>query len=72
MSITHMVDPHGGKLVNCIREGLQDDDTLVSARLTQRQQCDLEMLAVGALIAGVGSLVAISRHLTERENAGPE
>lgn len=49
MSSTHMVEPHGGTLVNCIRDGLKDDSSLVSVQLTPRQQCDLEMLAVGAL-----------------------
>ncbi len=49
MSKKHIIAPHGGKLVNRMRDGLSDDASLVSVTLTERQQCDLEMLAIGAL-----------------------
>jgi len=49
MADKHIVDPHGGKLVNCVREGLTQDPSAVAIRLTERQQCDLEMIAVGAM-----------------------
>jgi sulfate adenylyltransferase len=49
MDHQHLIAPHGGKLVDRMRSGLSDDAGLVSVRLTQQQQCDLEMIAVGAM-----------------------
>ena len=49
MAETHIIDPHGGKLVDRVRPGLADDTSVLSVRLTERQQCDLEMIAIGAL-----------------------
>ncbi|RJP38356.1 MAG: sulfate adenylyltransferase [Phycisphaerales bacterium] len=44
-----LVPPHGGRLIN--RLGAKDDGGAVAATvlLTQKQQCDLEMIAVGAM-----------------------
>ncbi len=49
MSHVGIIEPHGGKLVN--RTGAKEEKLsgAVSLTLTQRQQCDLEMIAVGAM-----------------------
>src|SRR6266550_2502101 len=50
----NLVPPHGGTLVNRIldpdhaRRVAADTDGLVSITLSPREQCDLEMLAIGA------------------------
>ncbi len=49
MAEKHIIDPHGGTLINRIREGLAEDTSAVSITLTERQQCDLEMIAIGAM-----------------------
>lgn len=49
MSHIGIIEPHGGKLVN--RTGAKEEKLsgAVSLTLTQRQQCDLEMIAIGAM-----------------------
>ena len=49
MGHTHLVKPHGGKLVD--RTGAAPDSTAPAAAvtLTSWQQCDLEMIATGAM-----------------------
>lgn len=51
---THLIDPHGGTLVNRFVEGAAADelrakaDSLPSITLSAKQACDLEMIAIGA------------------------
>lgn len=49
MKQSQVITPHGGKLVD--RTGASQDATApaVSVTLTERQQCDFEMIAVGAM-----------------------
>lgn len=49
MSGVELVQPHGGKLVQ--RSGAKKDakTPAVTITLTERQQCDLEMIAIGAM-----------------------
>ena len=49
MKQAQVITPHGGKLVD--RTGASQDATApaVSVTLTERQQCDFEMIAVGAM-----------------------
>ncbi|MCG3131883.1 MAG: Sulfate adenylyltransferase [Phycisphaerae bacterium] len=49
MSQVGIIEPHGGKLVT--RTGAKEEklNNTVTLTLTQRQQCDLEMIAVGAM-----------------------
>lgn len=49
MSGVELVQPHGGKLIH--RTGAQPDAKApaVTITLTERQQCDLEMIAIGAM-----------------------
>ena len=49
MGDRHVVQAHGGALVNRIRTTPPEGTTAASIRLTQRQQCDLEMIAIGAM-----------------------
>lgn len=49
MADKHIVDPHGGRLVNRFQEGLKPDPRASSIQLTQQQQCDFEMIAIGAM-----------------------
>ena len=49
MSKPHLIEPHGGTLVNRMVEGLKPDPSLLAITLTERQQCDLEMIAIGAM-----------------------
>ncbi|HUU82067.1 MAG TPA: sulfate adenylyltransferase [Phycisphaerae bacterium] len=49
MVLAHIVDPHGGRLVNRLQEGLKADPKTPSIQLTERQQCDFEMIAIGAM-----------------------
>lgn len=44
-----MVPPHGGRLIDRTGTSPGDGDGAVTIRLTERQQCDLEMIAVGAM-----------------------
>jgi len=49
MGYTDLVPPHGGRLVD--RTGAKEEpaEGRVAVRLTQREQCDLEMIATGAM-----------------------
>lgn len=49
MSHAHLVEPHGGKLV--VRTGAKKEAKAlpVAVRLTERAQCDLEMIGIGAM-----------------------
>jgi sulfate adenylyltransferase len=49
MSTTGIVPPHGGKLVNRVVKEAAGAEPAVRVRLTERQQCDLEMIAMGAM-----------------------
>jgi len=49
MGDKELIQSHGGSLVNRIRKDPAADKVAASIRLTQRQQCDLEMIAVGAM-----------------------
>jgi len=49
----HIIDPHGGTLVNRVTT-VSSDKTSVSIRLSEWQQCDLEMIALGAMSPLVG------------------
>lgn len=54
MTETHLVPPHGGELVNLVADAdrraqlLKAQEKMVRLRLPEREQCDLELLAVGA------------------------
>ena len=45
----NMIAPHGGVLVNRVDPSVSERATKVAITLTDRQQCDLEMIAVGAM-----------------------
>ena len=49
MSTTKLVEPHGGRLVD--RTGAQKDaaDPAVSITLSPHEECDWEMIAIGAM-----------------------
>ncbi len=49
MSYAGLIPPHGGHLVD--RTGAKEESAAgrTAVRLTQRQQCDLEMIAIGAM-----------------------
>ena len=49
MSRSGLIEPHGGMLINRIQPGLIDDPKVPSIVLTERQQCDLEMIGIGAM-----------------------
>jgi sulfate adenylyltransferase len=49
MSTTGLVPPLGGKLVNRTGAKREAREPLTTITLTQHQQCDLEMIAVGAM-----------------------
>ncbi|MCP4245709.1 MAG: sulfate adenylyltransferase [bacterium] len=49
MGDRHVIDPHGGVLVNRLKDGLSGVETAATIQLSERQQCDLEMIAVGAM-----------------------
>jgi sulfate adenylyltransferase len=49
MSTSGIVPPHGGKLINRVVKAAGGADPAVRLRLTERQQCDLEMIAMGAM-----------------------
>lgn len=55
MSDRGLIPPHGGKLVNLVVEGAsraaleREAATLPKVALPEREQCDLELLAVGAM-----------------------
>ena len=44
-----LVSPHGGRLIDRTGAALEAADVLVSITLTAHQQCDLEMIAIGAM-----------------------
>ncbi len=46
---TDLIEPHGGKLVDCCGAAEMSTPPAVAISLTPRQQCDLEMIAVGAM-----------------------
>ncbi len=46
---TDLIQPHGGKLVDCCGAAKMSTPPAVAIALTPRQQCDLEMIAVGAM-----------------------
>ncbi len=46
---THIIKPHGGTLVNRINASADGRSAAATIQLTDRQQCDLEMIAVGAM-----------------------
>jgi sulfate adenylyltransferase len=46
---SHLIVPHGGRLVDRMRPDLKIDGTGPAITLTERQQCDLEMIASGAM-----------------------
>ncbi len=48
MSTRHLVEPHGGKLINRIDAKAAGRKAKATIRLTERQQCDLELIAIGA------------------------
>ncbi len=62
MSKLHLIEPHGGTLVNRMRPGLEPDRSLAAITLTERQQCDLEMIAVGAMSPLVGFMGEADYH----------
>ena len=49
MGDRHVIDPHGGVLVNRLKDGLSGVETAATIQLSERQQCDLEMIVVGAM-----------------------
>ena len=50
MSKRSLVAPHGGELVNrCVSAGGGPDGLACTIQLTERQRCDLEMIAQGAM-----------------------
>jgi sulfate adenylyltransferase len=49
MSKPSLIEPHGGTLVSRLRDGLTPDASWPQVKLTERQQCDLEMIAIGAM-----------------------
>ena len=49
MSKRSLVAPHGGKLVNRISSAGGAEGLACTIKLTERQRCDLEMIAVGAM-----------------------
>lgn len=55
MSTTGLIPPHGGKLVDLLVPGAQRDALaqqaakLTKIKLPEREQCDLELMAVGAM-----------------------
>ncbi|MCH7812561.1 MAG: sulfate adenylyltransferase [Planctomycetes bacterium] len=49
MGDRHVIDPHGGVLVNRLTDGLSGVEAAATIPLSERQQCDLEMIAVGAM-----------------------
>ncbi len=46
---SHIVEPHGGTLVNRLNPSVKGRDVVATIKLTDRQQCDLEMIAIGAM-----------------------
>jgi sulfate adenylyltransferase len=46
---THLVAPHGGDLISRIDTSAKDAKADAVITLTDRQQCDLELMAIGAL-----------------------
>ncbi len=46
---TDLIQPHGGKLVDCCGATEMSTAPAVAITLTPRQQCDLEMIAIGAM-----------------------
>jgi sulfate adenylyltransferase len=54
MSKPHIVEPHGGTLVNRVNPSAKGKDTKLSIQLTERQQCDLELIAIGAFSPLIG------------------
>jgi len=49
MSQADLIQPHGGTLVNRAGASVEANPPAVSVILTQRQQCDWEMIAIGAM-----------------------
>ncbi|MHC4609963.1 MAG: sulfate adenylyltransferase [Planctomycetota bacterium] len=62
MGDRQIIQPHGGTLVNRIRKDLAVEKAAASIRLTQRQQCDLEMIAVGAMSPLTGFVTEADFH----------
>ena len=48
MSLETGISPHGGQLVDLMVQGGSGPDPAVSVALGERQQCDFEMMAIGA------------------------
>lgn len=44
-----LIQPHGGNLVNRVNPDAASTDAKSAIQLTERQQCDLEMIAIGAM-----------------------
>jgi len=49
MNATGLVSPHGGRLVNRTGAKREAKEPAIAITLTQHQQCDLEMIAIGAM-----------------------
>ena len=62
MGDRQLIQPHGGSLVNRIRKDPAVEKAAASIRLTERQQCDLEMIAVGAMSPLEGFVTEANYH----------
>lgn len=49
MGFAGLIPPHGGRLVNRTGAKLETASGRLAVKLTQKQQCDLEMIAIGAM-----------------------
>ncbi len=49
MGAVKLVDPHGGRLLDRTGAKIDGSKVTVSVTLTERQQCDFEMIAIGAM-----------------------
>lgn len=46
---SRLVEPHGGKLVNRVTPSAKSKKAKLAITLTERQQCDFELIAIGAM-----------------------
>ena len=49
MGATQLIPPHGGHLVDRTGAGQEPTKPAISIQLSQQEQCDLEMIAIGAM-----------------------